>query len=257
MSRDIPIMFSAPMVQAHLTGRKTMTRRVALRPWKEVDDMSSERQEHFDVLGHVFHFRSDGSVRSHAAPSPWQRVKAGDRLWVREEWRVSRKWDATKPSGLPARTMSVMFTAGGSVANTATGWGPDLEWPPAGDFPDWAGRRRASMHMPRWASRLTLIVTSTKIEPLWNISERDAMAEGVELESADPPFYYVPGIMPHDITAVGIEERSDLMPHAVQCFRKLWIHINGREAWESNPGVVAITFRVIKANIDAPEARAA
>jgi hypothetical protein len=65
------------------------------------------------------------------------------------------------------------------------------------------------------------------------------------------------GRKPHDITAVGVEERSDLMPRAVQCFRKLWIHINGREAWETNPWVVAPSFRVIKANIDAPEAVAA
>jgi hypothetical protein len=114
-----------------------------------------------------------------------------------------------------------------------------------------------SIHMPRWASRLTLIVTGVKVEPLWSISERDCEAEGVVYETADPPFWYVPLILPHDITAVGIEERADLMPHAVQSFRKLWIHLHGREGWDSNPEVVAISFRVIKANIDAAEARAA
>ena len=59
------------------------------------------------------------------------------------------------------------------------------------------------------------------------------------------------------ILHVGIGERADLMPHAVQSFRKLWIHLHGREGWDPNPEVVAISFRVIKANIDAPEARAA
>ena len=111
--------------------------------------------------------------------------------------------------------------------------------------------------MPRERSRITLIVDAVKIEPLWNISERDCEAEGVVFETADPPFWYVPGIMPHDITAVGIEERADLMPHAVQSFRKLWIYLHGREGWDANPEVVAISFRVIKANIDAPEARIA
>jgi hypothetical protein len=164
-----------------------------------------------------------------------------------EEWRVSKQWDATKPADLPARTMSVMFTAGGSIANQSKGtWAPDRAWPPAGQFPDWAGRRRASMHMPRWASRLTLIVTATTIEHLQGISEADAKAEGIEYREDCFGTWNPDGTM-----------RCGGADNAREAFRCLWINLHGTGAWDANPEVVALRFTVIKANIDALEARAA
>jgi hypothetical protein len=227
---DIPALFQPEMVYGIDQGRKTATRRLAWNVCK--------------LCG-----TKGGTCKGPHAPSSWQKVKSGDRLWVREQhWR----WGMWIPKG-DGITFEVHPAAMGNIAFGKEP--PGRRGLTADKKPGW--HKRPSIYMPREHSRFTLPVTATKIEPLWNISERDAMAEGVELESADPPFYYVPGILPHDITAVGVEERSDLMPHAVQCFRKLWIHINGRQAWESNPEVVAVSFRVIKANIDAPEARLA
>jgi hypothetical protein len=246
MPRDIPIIFSPPMVQAELDDLKTMSRRLAWRDpvgiYQEKDAAKCRR------LGWKVSGPDDTGYRIGWPPSPWQKVKVGDRLWVREEWRVSATFDAKKPADLPARSMSVMFKAGGSIANQGAGhWAPDRTWPPAGTFPAWAGRRRASMHMPRWASRLTLIVTATKIERLQSISDDDCFAEGlVPFGERDPD---------------GRIFKNPIRPNegglGVWAFGELWKHLHGEESWNANPEVVALSFTVIKTNIDAPEARAA
>lgn len=183
---DRPIIFSGPMVRALLDGRKTQTRRLAT--------------------------------------SPLRRCEVGDRLYVREEWRVGGKYDATPPRGLQPCSMTVLFGAGGSIANRDGGfWSPD-EWPEQGKMPRFAGKRRPGMHMPRWASRLTLIVEDVRIEPLQAISETHAKAEGVTLQ----------------------HEGSS----AVTAYATLWNLLHGAGSWEANPFVVALTFRVERGNID-------
>jgi hypothetical protein len=209
---DHPIIFSAPMVLALLDGRKTMTRRLAM----------TRRKKQFEF----------GAVGVEPFPSPWQRVGVGDRLWVREAlvYETGMWWYAAEK---------------GRVALSPPHVSAGIAW-----AHHYSRDKAPSIHMPRACSRLTLIVTATKIERLWDISDADCMAEGIVFETADPPFYYVPGL-PHNLTGVGIEERADLMPHAVQCFRKLWMHLHGRECWGENPEVVALTFTVHKQNIDA------
>ncbi|WP_454629673.1 hypothetical protein [Bradyrhizobium cenepequi] len=220
---DLPIIFGPPMVRAELDDRKRMTRRLAKRLVKTYPNG-----------------RKTPPVVLVERDSPWSKVKPGDRLWVREEWRVSKKWDSTKPADLPPRTMSVLFTAGGSIANTAAGWAPDLSYPPVGVIVPWAGRRRASMHMPRWASRLTLIVTAVKIEPLQDISDEDIVAEG-----AKEAFSQETAAIPGPAAYMAWQEK------AFYAWRDLWVSINGQDSWNDNPEVVAISFDVIKANIDA------
>ena len=82
--------------------------------------------------------------------------------------------------------------------------------------------------MPRWASRLTLTVTATKIERLQEISEDDARAEGVEA------------------TQFWREEH----PPSI-CFSVLWNSLHGAGAWDTNPSLVCLSFDVAKANIGA------
>ncbi len=235
------------MVNAELDDLKTMTRRSAVT-------------ERF--------YRPDAKIPAGARaveggfvvdrPSFWTKVKPGDRLWVREDWRVSNRWDAVPPSKLVPRKMSVVFDAGGSIANQKTGtWAPDRSYPPAGERPSWLGRRRASMHLPRWASRITLLVTSTKIEPVQEISETDAIAEGM--------VYVDHGFRADGQLAEGWHHNPDqaalgsnfCFPSARAAFANLWCTLHGKQSWDDNPDVVAISFRVIKANIDALEARAA
>lgn len=141
----------------------------------------------------------------------------GDLLYVREAWRTeSRAYDDLAPADMDA-DYPVLYDAGADWSlNKST------------------GRARASMHMPRWASRLTLEVTDIRIQRLQEISEEDATAEGAWLwrEENDPA-----GVIDH--------------PRDAYCH--LWDEINGDRpglAWRCNPWVVAITFRPHLINID-------
>lgn len=214
MTKDIPIIFSAPMVRALLEGRKTMTRRT-LKPQPTPFLIDGKPCD-------VTLIQLDGDPRPRVTlgrviTTQEVRFAPGDRLWIRENFKPVH-------SGDPGQ--GVRYRA--DVGRDDTVWRP-------------------SIHMPRWASRLMLIVTAVKIERLRDISEKDAEAEGCVEDWADGlSVWYVPG---------GHMERHYRTGR--ECFEWLWTRINGPEAWDTNPFVVAITFRVIKANIDSPEARAA
>ena len=152
-----------------------------------------------------------------------------DRLWVREQC-------ATWIEGPETVTYPVIYAA------------DDPEWDAIKtearrDKPEW--KVRTSIYMPRWASRLTLTVTNVRVQRLQDISEADAVAEGIEPFSGIDPMcngyrdYYknsAPGFWLH--------------PRA--SFSSLWNSINGPDAWEANPWVAAITFTVQQGNIDMP-----
>jgi hypothetical protein len=200
--KDLPIIFSAPMVRALLAGRKTMTRRLAWKTTWRCGSCGRKGKQHEDCA----HCGLSACIAVDK-PSPWQKVAAGDRLWVRES--LSR-------SGA-----LVGYVAGGSTSHRL--WGEA-----------WKQDPRPSIHMPRWASRLTLVVTATKIERLQDISEEDARAEGVEKMVMDDEgkFY--------------LSDRG-----TYRCgFAGIWSHLHGPESWESSPEVVCLTFAVHKANID-------
>jgi len=102
------------------------------------------------------------------------------------------------------------------------------------------------MHMPRWASRLTLTVRDVRVQRLQDISEADAQAEGC-LMDPEPDEYggLMPAEIAHDngIGDVGWDSARDW-------FANLWNTINGPDAWEANPWVAAISFDVHRGNID-------
>jgi hypothetical protein len=207
---DRPVLFSAPMVLALMAGTKTQTRRI-IKP--QPDDLM------------------EGQI-------PLQlRVAIGDRLYTREQWRVSAGKDDTAPRDLPARRMTVFCEAGGSISNNGDplSWQPE-EWPTLRDRPEWVGRRRQAMHMPRWASRITLLVKDVRVERLKDISRADALAEGIIQYGR---FYGLPDT-----------DWDDAELTAEGAYFRLWDRINGAGAADLNPFVVAYTFQVIKQNID-------
>ncbi len=216
MSRDIPVIFSAAMVQALLAGRKIMTRRLA----------DVERKTRNPAIG---------ESETYMAASPWQKVAAGDRLWVRESlfkhdmegWRYSADKSAV------------------SLHKDHPGVSAMISW--AHHKKGWSA---PSIHMPRWASRLTLIVIGTKVERLQDISPDDAWNEGVERRSRSVRQMWLFG-------ADAAEREAIYKRACVWEFEELWKTLHGPDAWDANPEVVAVSFSVIKANIDAPEARAA
>lgn len=198
---DRPIIFSAPMVRALLDGRKTQTRRV----------IQTGRAQ--DV-----------------------QYAVGDRLWVREAWRPG----AWREDG----RVAVDYRASPDLANTPWVYPSDFEdwwirWTDkliaARVTPDEDGVYRwesgesplpwlPSIHMPRWASRLTLVVTDVRVQRLQDTAEADAIAEG----------------------ARDVAEYSSI-----------WQSLYGPDSWDQNPWVVALTFAAHRCNIDAMEVASA
>lgn len=197
---DRPIHFSAPMVRALLDGRKTQTRRV-LKPQPPTGLMP----ECFAIAG-----------EAQPIGARWSR---GDRLWVRENWQALSHGDYLPTKSQPCDLRYAATEPLACLTSEVRGY----PW-------------RPSIHMPRWASRLTLTVTDVRVQRLQDISEADARAEGV---STIPE--------PNDL------KWEHYSPHGV-AFVALWNSIHGPGAWDANQWVAAYTFTVHRCNIDQMEA---
>lgn len=220
--RERPILFSAPMVRALLDGRKTQTRRVV----KGLPERSLEfdRQWHANVMrpGSVLSHWSwwDGPPHGqsiyHTADCPYG--VPGERLWVREAF--SGPWDMrVLPPAQWGAFCPIHYWADGD--------------PTEGDWT----RPKPSIHMPRWASRLTLEITDVRVERLQAISDRgqpnDCIAEGV---------------FAGDFIDKGGDWLERGFSSIERCrFHDLWAAINGPESWADNPWVWAVSFRVLEA----------
>lgn len=216
--KERPILFSAPMVRAILDGRKTQTRRVV----KGLDGVTHPivRNEETGEWGWWWtEWRWEGSgldarhvpyaEHFHALRCPYG--APGDRLYVRETW--------AEPND-----QVVIYRANWREDAKARG----LDNIP----PDDSGIRWCpGIHMPRWASRITLEITEVRVERLQDISEADAIAEG----------------MPTDAMHYGGAPAS-----AVECFSEIWREINGAGSWDANPWVWVVVLRRV-----AQEAKAA
>lgn len=155
--KELPILFSAPMVLAILAGRKTVTRRIVNpRLYIEVDPVEGP------IVG-----QGDprfGELATDLAKSPYGR--AGDRLWVREAWNVrGLAWGMR-----PREAAKIASKEAWKYAATDDG--------------SWQHGWRPSIHMPRAAARIALEITDVRVERLHEITEDDAAAEGVERSAA-------------------------------------------------------------------------
>jgi len=202
--KDRPILFSGAMVRALLAGTKTQTRRIIKNP------------DYYGCLTgdcpHMEQRLCDAEMQKccrYGAP--------GDRLWVKETWCVHRDYNALSPTRV--------YEAMGGDTKHCVGY---IAEPMRGDF--W-GKTRVSIHMPRWASRLTLEVTEVRCERLQSISAEDALAEGID--------HYTPGVT----AALRGEDEGN----PIEEYRALWERINGAGSWEKNPWVWAITFKRLSA----------
>lgn len=214
-----PILFKIPMVQAILDGRKTQTRLV-IKP-----------QPRFENGVYFFPERNTtgyGKGIINPLAKEWLQEcpygTIGDLLWVRESFICGYDLDqngnkiCTDDEGndLPSK---VWYAVDGDIQWTDdNGYQCNTPWKP-------------SIHMPRWASRITLEITDIRAERLQDISEDDAMAEGVDkmfppdTSKKTPEYYRIP-------------------------FAVLWESINGVGAWDANPWVWAITFKPHMMNVD-------
>jgi hypothetical protein len=222
---DKPILFSAPMVRALLAGTKTQTRRAIKRqPYGRYIPLISFNHGRMEIA-----FGPDMKAKG-GGPLWWRPVaQPGDLLWVREHWRTDRWFDDIPPSELP-RNAPIHYEADPV----------DAENLPLAD-----GRFRASMFMPRVASRITLTVTDVRVERLQNISEADAWAEGCKKGDPDDVGGFFPA---EEMDPSGIGFRG--WDNACDWYADLWDEINGDGAWDANPWVAAYTFTVGLHNID-------
>lgn len=204
---DKPILFSAPMVRALLEGRKSQTRRI-LKP-QPPDGLMPECM----------------AIAGEAQPvgALWSR---GDRLWVREAFAYG--WPVEENQAFPVcdQEHAITFRADGNrpFGGICSGW-------------------KSPIHMPRWASRLTLVVCDVRVQRLQEISEADAKAEGVRPDRGG-------GGM------AGMYGKIGLDPFAYsRGFASLWNSLHGPDAWAANQWICALTFTVHRCNIDKMEAR--
>jgi hypothetical protein len=241
---DRPIIFSAPMVRALLDGRKTQTRRLLKVPgimggrYPILPPEEAIELEAGEFQRGTFHYASTGALSG-----PYQIGYAtGDRLYVREAHYLTD--DGDSEYAVYACDIEVVRE---HLANLA---GLPKHFPP--DVLARHQRLRPSIHMPRWASRLTLLVDDVRVERLQAISEADAIAEGAkEVPIGAPPG--IPDLIGYHHGQV-IEPLEDCFISASASFRHLWKSLHGPESWDANPFVVALTFSVVRGNIDRMEA---
>lgn len=234
--KDRPIIMSGPMVRALLAGTKTQTRRV-IKPQPDyrgprgcMDDPTcwgweSEGGQHIGIVPPP---PGDTSYDQHYQPL-YQR---GDRLYVRETWGVG-----TRPDPIQGWRDGIEYRA--DEAYLQGEWDDlplrSVVTPDGVCLGDYEQRWRPSIHMPRWASRITLTVEHVKIERVQDISGDDCIAEGA---------------WPSDKRELGKSGE------AIKAFCALWGSLNAGRGygWDANPWVVAVTFAVHLRNIDDPEA---
>jgi hypothetical protein len=233
---DKPILMQGEMVRATLEGRKTQTRRV-------VNPQPPHENCRFTTILESTDKRNDGKHVWLHADRPKSESKAfrnpygqpGDLLWVRETWKYS---DWTE-DGMPWIRYSTdgQFILHEGVPDE---WGEkvldiwaDLSDPDNYSIDNRAADRRwrPSIHMPRWASRLTLLIEDVRVERVQDITVADAAAEGCEW----------PAGAGADAQVMGGHEFADL-----------WDSINAKRGygWDANPWVWVIEYRAIEANVD-------
>lgn len=223
-----PIIFSDPMVRALLEGRKTQTRRVVKpQPPDHLDLLCGPDQNgrYHWTNGMQWEFWPGGLDHpEYDYRPPW---RFGDLLWVRQAWApVVSTGASLKIADSPRddpRKHAIRFRADGDKHVY--------------------GRWKSAIHMPRWASRLTLEVTDVWVQRLQDISEAEAQAEGIgEYDGA--------------LDEVALCRRAKLIngspEDARTWFAVIWDSLNAKRGygWDQNPWVVALIFVVHRSHVD-------
>lgn len=247
--KERPILFSDEMVRAILDGRKTQTRRV-VKPEPTPPPARACKWKDNEWL-----WESNSGKQGIFYPNRFKCPfgASGDNLWVRESWRIDG-WPGEGPH-------TIGYRDGSTMEDRSTGWEDNYEdwyqrvWDQSCDDCESAGleldendqyprpcngfptRWRPSIHMPRWASRITLEVTGVRVERLQDISEEDANREGM---------------MFHDGRGIGhsgwrwSRSHGVVYPTCRIAFSHLWGSINGADSWNENPWVWVVEFRVVE-----------
>ncbi|EMK0102617.1 hypothetical protein V8I16_002935 [Klebsiella pneumoniae] len=209
------MIFNGEMVRAILDGRKTQTRRIIKDCTVGSDQISKFIQIEKKFIG-CYPEDVPELIREccpYGVP--------GDRIWVREAFRVHSR--ATAVATLVYK------------ASERNSWTEQTHRVPVAvcNKPATPEKWTPSLHMPRWASRILLEITDVRVERLNAINEHDAQAEGVAKLRGGFWKHYQPGWTQHQLSARG-------------SFVTLWKSIYGDESWNSNPWVWVIKFKRIE-----------
>lgn len=196
--KERPILFSGEMVRAILEGRKTQTRRLVKNPPAYSELYETARRE-LHMGFEIQWFNEGASLPFNYWQCPYGGI--GSRLWVRETFSTT----LTKAIPGFGDGRDIRYTS--FRANEGSTPIPGQTWKP-------------SIFMPRDLSRITLEITAVRVERLQEITDADALAEGVDRTNTSIPGY------------------------AKERFRRLWDQINGKRAsWQSNPWVWVVEFK--------------
>ncbi|MGY8872174.1 MAG: hypothetical protein ACKVJE_17180 [Pseudomonadales bacterium] len=225
------LLFKADMVNALLDGRKTQTRRIMKQQPKPFNGVASVSGD----FAWPTRFSGASTISCKpTGPTGWiEKEKLcpygdkGDLIYVRETFRL---WSSADECGCES---PCECPSNNTPLYRATHKNSEVTWKP-------------SIHMPRWASRLTLKITSVRVEQLQNVSEEDAKAEGIRYHSLYDEWG---GVEPHPASTPSLKQwRWYETPQ--QAFEWLWKSAYSTESWGANPWVWVIEFEVIKANVD-------
>lgn len=198
-----PILFSTPMVQAILEGRKTQTRRIVKFKTAGANHTANYERAMISDSGDVFRFFQEENWLGWFDEKP--KYNTGDILWVRETWRKDLYNIYDHKADYTERIIS---------------------------HPSNKGIWKPSIHMPKAAARIFLEVTNVRVERLFDISEKDAIAEGIiVIEPEEAYNSYDKGVGSY-ATARG-------------SFFSLWTSINGQASLDANPWVWVYEFKRI------------
>lgn len=263
---DHPMLFSAPMVRALLAGTKTQTR----RPVKSARVFATPETKPFTLKGadldralqNASRFRRlDGNgwfweADAYEWQAPSERTgwmahigyAPSDRLYVRESWQT----------GMTDNGPQISYRATPDYCAIDAWDGPDEGVGPSfnndrcpgakfhhwlGDVLEKDGPWRPGIHMPRWASRLTLTLSDVRIQRLQDISREDAIAEGlIRMPAA--------GALAVEMGCDWGIEGDARCGSPISTYAALWERINGEGSWAANPWVAAYSFTVALGNID-------
>lgn len=229
--KERPIIFSAPMIRAMLEGRKTTTRRT-VKPAKCRD--SGCELAPCEIAGEVNGYNPDYRYSPYGKP--------GDRLWVRETFITGYELDDDE---LRVGDERVWYRADGEIDSwlDEDGYMGDPKW-------------RSSIYMPRTLSRITLEVTAVRIERLQDISEEDALAEGIKPPITENGNALINISEKHSAASFLNAANIDVFAHGprakatfdrsnwvVAHYAALWESIHGADSWDANPWVWVIEFK--------------
>jgi hypothetical protein len=215
--KEIPVLFSTIMVQANMEDRKDMTRRLVKfrnRKWRLSYEANEPGRTDLDAFG-VLNEHGNLIEIEEGQPGTLKELglcpygQPGDILWVRETFLT--------------RTPRGDMGKFGYKADFKHSWKGPLKWKP-------------SIFMPKEAARIWLQVTDVRIERLHDITEEDAIAEGIEKRlgsTSETRFdykHYIYGT--YDVSAQ-------------VSFRTLWEAVNDPDSWVANPWVWVVKYKIL------------